>query len=155
MPALSWARGGRSVALVTEQQAPQLQPRGSVSVLLGQGELEANTDSVNSEGLALSYRVSDRSTWYRLVRVSHKPSHETEIKRSGTTSAGEDLPSPSVPCSQLPEGQTPPPTQDQELPPHPERELLLPGESPLTGQSAEGRNEGASWSRGSAAIRTA
>lgn len=38
----------------------------------------------------------------------------------------------------------PPPTQDLESPPHPEVELLLPGETPLTGQSSEGRNEGAS-----------
>ena len=56
---------------------------------------------------------------------------------------------PSVPWPQCLEGQTPPPTQDLESPPHPEAELLLPAEISLTGQSAEG----ASWSRGSAAIR--
>lgn len=61
MPALSQVGGGRGVVLATEQQAAQLQPRGNVSMLLSQEELEADIDSVNREDLAIRHRVSDRS----------------------------------------------------------------------------------------------
>ena len=62
------------------QQSNKLQPRGNVSVLLSEEELEADLDSVNSEDLAIHYRVSARSKCFRLVWVSHKSSHETEIE---------------------------------------------------------------------------
>ena len=49
-------------------------------MLLSEEELEADLDSVNSEDLAIHYRVSARSKCFRLVWVSHKSSHETEIE---------------------------------------------------------------------------